>query len=136
MMSLPKVVLDTNALLRCVSRRSKFANVLSRLYAGEYELYVFTEILLEYEEKITELFDVETARSIIGNFPLLENIVAINVHFHLGLIAADEEDNKFVDCAFAANAHYLVTNDKHFNVLKSVSFPLINVITLETLPKN
>lgn len=132
MKPLLKVVLGTNALLRCISRRSQFAPVLSRLYAGEYELFLSTEILLEYEEKMIELFDAETAKAIIGGFPLLENVVDANIHFHLGLIAADEEDNKFVDCAFAANAHYLVTNDKHFGVLQSISFPSINVITLET----
>lgn len=131
MMQSLKVVLDTNALLRCISRRSNFASVLTRLYTGEYQLYVSTEILLEYEEKILEIFDAETAQAIVGSFPLLENVVEANVHFHLGLISADEEDNKFVDCAFAANAHYLVTNDKHFSVLKSMTFPSINVITLE-----
>jgi predicted nucleic acid-binding protein len=84
-----KIVLDTNALLRMISRRSSFAIVLDKLYDGDYELWVSNEILLEYD------------------------------------------DNKFSDCAFAGNVHYLVTNDKHFNVLSTIPFPLINVITLE-----
>lgn len=43
----------------------------------------------------------------------------------------DDDDNKFADCAIAANADYLVTNDKHFNVLKSVAFPKIQIIKID-----
>ncbi|MCB9352648.1 MAG: PIN domain-containing protein [Lewinellaceae bacterium] len=30
----------------------------------------------------------------------------------------DADDNKFLDCAIAAGAEYLVTHDKDFNILK------------------
>lgn len=126
-----RIVLDTNALLRCVSKRSSFAYVVNRLYAEEYELYVSNDILLEYEEKIGDLFDEQTATETLTSFDLLENVVPITVDFYLRTIPKDADDNKFVDCAFACNAHYLVTNDKHYNVLKSLPFPSINVITLE-----
>jgi predicted nucleic acid-binding protein len=39
---------------------------------------------------------------------------------------------KFVDCAISANADYIVSNDKHFNILKSVGFPKIEVVNIET----
>jgi hypothetical protein len=35
-----KVVLDTNALLRSISRRSAFSIILDKLYEGDYELWV------------------------------------------------------------------------------------------------
>ena len=38
---------------------------------------------------------------------------------------------KFVDCAIVASADYLVSEDNHFNVLKDIPFPKVNVITLE-----
>lgn len=47
-----KVVLDTNAILRSISRRSAFSVILDKLYAGIYELWITNDILLEYEEKI------------------------------------------------------------------------------------
>ena len=53
------------------------------------------------------------------------------VYFNLNLITNDEVDNKFADCAFAANADYIVTNDKDFNVLKRIGFPKINVVTID-----
>ncbi len=127
-----KVVSDTNTILRSISRRSAFSIILDKLYEGEYELWVTNDILLEYEEKIADIFSKETAELIIGALSLLPNVKKADIHYHLYLIDIDKDDNKFSDCAFAGNVHYLVTNDKHFNVLKSIPFPAINVITLET----
>ena len=87
--------------------------------------------MLEYEEKITEIFSKEIAELIIGAFSLLPNVKKVDIHFHLNLIVADADDNKFSDCAFAGNAHFLITDDKHFGALKSISFPSINVISLD-----
>jgi len=122
-MPLLKTVLDTNCLLRCISRRSVYKNILDKLYEGAYELCITADILLEYEEKIAEIFSPETAELIVGAFALLHNVKKTDVYFQLNLISVDPDDNKFVDCAFAANAHFLVTNDKHFNVLRTISFP-------------
>lgn len=55
----------------------------------------------------------------------------IEPHFRMELIKADPDDNKFVDCAFAAGADYLVTEDNHFNILKKTAFPKLNLVTLD-----
>lgn len=55
----------------------------------------------------------------------------VDVRYFWNLISADPEDNKFADCALAGNADYLVTNDSHFNVLKQLPFPRINVINID-----
>ena len=39
--------------------------------------------------------------------------------------------NKFVDCAIASNADFIVTNDGHFNVLKNIPFPKVKVISID-----
>ncbi|MEM6319582.1 MAG: PIN domain-containing protein [Bacteroidota bacterium] len=44
------------------------------------------------------------------------------------LIEKDVDDNKFVDCAISGNADYLVTDDKHFKILKQGDFPAVKVI--------
>jgi predicted nucleic acid-binding protein len=46
------------------------------------------------------------------------------------LIEADHDYDKFVDCAFAADAAYIVSEDKHFNILEKVMFPKIFVLKL------
>lgn len=47
------------------------------------------------------------------------------VYYQMNLISSDKDDNKFVDCAFAANADYIITHDHHFNVLTTIPFPRI-----------
>ncbi|MEO8146478.1 MAG: nucleotide-binding protein, partial [Bacteroidia bacterium] len=59
------------------------------------------------------------------------NLVRVNPFFDFRLITGDVDDNKFVNCAVTGSAHYLVTNDKHFNILKSTPFPKINVINID-----
>ena len=41
------------------------------------------------------------------------------------------DDNKFVDCAIAANAKCIVSEDNHFNVLKFIPFPKVEVIGID-----
>lgn len=125
-----RIVLDTNALLRSISRKSKYKIILDKLYENFYELYITNDILLEYEEKITDIFSKETAELIVGSFSLFSNVKKVETYFHLNLIVNDQDDNKFTDCCFAGNTHFLVTDDRHFKVLKSITFPVINVISL------
>lgn len=52
-------------------------------------------------------------------------------YYRWNLIKADPDDNKFADCAIAGRADSLVTNDKHFKVLKDIDFPRVTVVTPE-----
>ena len=46
-------------------------------------------------------------------------------------LVKDADDNKFVDCAVAANAPLIVSHDRHFNVLKDTIFPNVKVISAD-----
>ena len=59
------------------------------------------------------------------------NVMRIVPHFHMELITADPDNNKFVDCAFAANATYIVSNDSHYDVLRDIKFPKLLVLKLQ-----
>lgn len=39
--------------------------------------------------------------------------------------------NKYADAAISNNADYLVTNDAHFNILKQIDFPKVNVLSAQ-----
>ena len=125
------VVLDTNAVLAAVNTRSPYRIILDALFDGIYDAFVSTDTLLEYDEKITEFFDGDVAEDIIGGLLLLPNVCRTDIYFNLNLIDTDADDNKFVDCAFSANVQYIVTNDRHFNVLNRVDFPKLNLIRIE-----
>lgn len=73
-----------------------------------------------------------TILQIIENAP---NVVFITRYFSWNLIKTDPDDNKFVDCAIAGNANYVVSHDKHFKVLETIDFPKVNVIDAEQLKK-
>lgn len=38
---------------------------------------------------------------------------------------------QFVDCAIAANAKCIVTEDNHFNVLRQIPFPKVEVVGID-----
>ena len=63
----------------------------------------------------------------------LETTEIINVSYRWNLISSDADDNKFSDCAIAANADYLVSNDKDFDILKQTPFPSINLLKANNL---
>jgi len=48
----------------------------------------------------------------------LSNVIKTERLFASELIIADLDDNKFVDAYYSGGVHHLVTNDKHFNILK------------------
>lgn len=64
-------------------------------------------------------------------FLSLSTVKKQEVFYKWGLIEIDKDDNKFVDCAVAGNADYLVSNDKHFNCLKQIEFPKLNLVTMD-----
>ncbi|MBI9037991.1 MAG: PIN domain-containing protein [Bacteroidales bacterium] len=103
------------------------------LINGKFTLCVTTDILLEYEEIITRKLGRKVAESVMKVLDNLYNVEYIIKYFFWELIKADYDDNKFVDCSIACNANYLATNDNHFNVLKDLDFPTINIVNLDEL---
>lgn len=103
-----KIVLDTNCLLVSISKYGEAYPVWRGFLEGRFTLCVSTEILEEYEEIIASMTTPD-----------------INPYFHWQLITTDPDDNKFVDCAFAAGAAYIVSDDSHFDVLRDITFPPI-----------
>ena len=130
-MSSIKIVLDTNVLLVSISSRSKYHWIFQELLSGSFVLVITTEILLEYEEIIKRQYNVAVAEDVIRLMLLLPNVVHQQVYFNWRLIGNDPDDNKFVDAYVAGNADLLVTNDRHFDVLKQVAYPPVEVASID-----
>ena len=126
-----RVVLDTNCLLQSISKRSRYYPLWKGFIDGEYELCVTTEILEEYEEIISRYTSPIVGRMVVEAILRANNVRRVDAHFRFGLITADYDDNKFVDCAIIANAQFIVTNDAHFDVLKEIPFPRVCVRTID-----
>lgn len=129
------VVIDTNCLLQIISKKSPYRPIWDAFLDGRYELCVSNEILDEYQEILGQQITPTIAENIVLLILNKSNVRLVDPHFRMGLITADPDDNKFVDCAFAANADYLVSEDSHFDVLKNISFPKLNLVTLDEFLK-
>ena len=123
-----RAVIDTNVLLVSISSRSSYHWLYKSILANTFEIAFSSDILTEYEELISQHWHPDVAVAVIRSLLELPNAIATTVFYQLNLIKNDPDDNKFADCAFTANADYLVTEDKDFDVLKKISFPKINVI--------
>ena len=130
-----RVVLDTNCLLASLSSKSENFRVWKDFQEGKYTLCVSNEILEEYQEIIAKKATPSIAQNVIKAIVESDHVEFIDPHFHVYAIFADPDDNKFVDCAFAANAAFIVSEDSHFDALKTLAFPKVLVVKLKAFIK-
>ncbi|PPD44702.1 MAG: putative toxin-antitoxin system toxin component, PIN family [Methylobacter sp.] len=125
-----RVVLDTNILLVSLPQKSPFRIIFDALLAGKFELIVSNDILGEYAEILSRKTTPVIAHNVVEMLITLPNVHKQDIYYKWNLINADKDDNKFVDCAVAGNADFIVTEDKHFNELKVVEFPKLTVLSI------
>ena len=127
-----KIVIDTNCLLRTLPKKSEYRCLWDAFVYGKFKLCYTTEILNEYEEVLSDYYSGEAAEMVTDTILGVPNTVPVTVYYKWNLITADPDDNKFADCALNSGANFIVSNDKHFNVLKNIAFPKVNVIDIDT----
>lgn len=125
------VVLDTNCLIQMLSRRSKKFIGWDAYRRGLYKLCVSNEILSEYQEIIGRKASSVVAQNVVNEIVHSPYTVFVNPQYRFHLIEQDYDDNKFVDCAIVSGADFIVSDDTHFDVLKNIPFPHIDVIRLQ-----
>lgn len=102
------------------------------LIRGKFSICVSTDILEEYEEILAQFYSDNTSKWVIKTLENLPNVYYITKYYRWNLIYQDPDDNKFVDSALFCGSGYIVTHDKHFNVLKNIDFPTLNIIDIDT----
>ena len=126
-----RVVLDTNVLLVSIATKSRYRVIFDSLINNDLVLIISNEILSEYTEIIGRKTNMMIANNISEMLLSLQNVHKQEVYFRWNLINEDKDDNKFVDCAVAGDVDYLVSNDKHFNCLKKINFPKLNLLNID-----
>lgn len=126
-----RVVLDTNVLLISIARQSKYHPIFKGILNNDFEIVISNEIISEYIEILERKANTTVATNVIEFLINLPNVEKIEVSFRWNLIEQDPDDNKFVDCAIAGRVKYVVTNDQHFNVLKTIPFPKVDIISID-----
>ena len=125
-----RIVLDTNCLIQCVAHHSVYHSVWRSIVTGRNTLCVSNEILFEYNEILQRFFSPQFANAVLDAIEESKFVEFIHPDYRFNLITADPDDNKFVDCAIQANARYIVTNDHHYDVLRQINFPVVDVMAL------
>ena len=126
------IVLDTNCLIQALPTRSQYHRIWTDFLAGKYVLCVSNEILTEYEEILAQHTSPEVAHNVVEAIARHPQTLYHKSFFRFHLLSdIDKDDDKFVDCAITSGADYIVTEDSHFNHLKEIPFPRLNVLTLD-----
>ena len=126
-----RIVLDTNSLLVSIGRKSKYRPIFDALLDGKIKLLLTNEIINEYVEIIEQRANAIVAENISNLLLRSPDVEKVQIYFRWSIITQDADDNKFVDCALNGQANFLVTDDKHFNILKRIGFPPVKVIRTE-----
>lgn len=130
-----RVVLDTNVLLVSIAPKSVYRPIFEALLAKKYQLIVSNDVLSEYQEIFEQRANPIVATNVLEALTNLSNVVRQEIYVKWNIIEVDKDDNKFVDCAIAGNCNYLVTNDKHFNILKEHGNDLVKLININEFMK-
>lgn len=129
------IVLDTNCLLAILPSISPYHQVWTNLLDGKISMCVSNDILEEYMEILSNRTTPEIAKIVVETILQLPFLKRVSPTFFYHLITVDPDDNKFVDCAICGNAELIVTNDAHFDVLKTIPFPKIEIYKLQEFVK-
>ena len=130
-----RIVLDTNVLLISLPHISPYRPIFDNLLSGKFTLLITEDIFQEYLEIIAQKTTPAIADNIGRTLNQLIKVAKDTTFYKWNLLTEDPDDNKFIDCAVSGNAHYIVTNDKHFNILEQIKFPSINVLKADIFLK-
>lgn len=115
------IVADTHVILRGIRSPSGASGyILKEMLRGEIEFTLSTAVVLEYE-------DVLCRPGLLGNPPvatpeevevildaLCSRAKMVSPWFRFRPILDDPKDEIFVECALAAGARYIISDDRHF----------------------
>jgi len=114
-----------------IPKKSIYRPILDALIDGKFNLVLSNDILSEYVEIIERKANAVVANNIAEMLLNLNNLHKVEVYFEWKLINQDPDDNKYSDAAIVGAADFIVSNDQHFKILKSIDFPKVNVIGIE-----
>jgi uncharacterized protein len=120
------VVIDTNVVISMFKRGHPYRPIFDAWVAGQLRWAISAEILLEYEETAARMTHSAYVALVFQTMDAVEtvrqNVDRVSPSFRFHLITHDADDNKFADCAIAAQADLIITADHHFDVLRGSGY--------------
>ena len=125
------LVIDANSLVQMIPSISKHHWLWTYFLEGKYHWAFTTDILLEYEEVFSRWSPINVVHNVIRTIADHPKGVEIEPFYFWKMVDKDKDDNKYIDCAIAASADCLVSNDRHFKVLHNAEFPGIRWLKID-----
>jgi len=112
-------VIDTNVYISAIFWGGKTRKVLELGRNGRISIFTSSEIQAEIETKLKTKFGIEEGEvaQILLDYAMFT--LPIKPLEKISVIDADADDDKFIECAVAAKAGYIVSGDKHLLDLKN-----------------
>lgn len=111
-----RVVLDTNVIVSVLIQPAGIeASVLQLVLRGWVQLVVSDDVLAEYRGVLQREKFAKLAQPARATLAALRDVGESVTPVSRLSVASDEDDNRFLECADAGKANYLVTgNKKHY----------------------
>ena len=111
-----RTVFDSNIYVAAALRPGQYADRwldIATLPSSGLKLYVSAEILAEVQHKLIDRFGFTEpeVKRLTSRIKMTANLVSPKVK--LTVIPDDPDDNAIMECALEANAHLIVSADKH-----------------------
>ncbi len=129
-----KIVIDTNIFVSSFINKNGNPRKLIDLWkTGTITLCLTREIIAEYIEALKR-FDVVKnieIKRLLNLFKKGININFVGILPKLNIIKEDPDDNKFIECAVASHAKYIVSGDSHLTKFKN--YKNIKIVAVEEI---
>jgi putative PIN family toxin of toxin-antitoxin system len=124
----PMVVFDTNVLFSAIGWKGRPDECLELVRQGVVDGATSQALLDELVEKLVEKLSFSEAACVDTLADLLEYLQVVPVTERLTVIAQDDDDNRVLECAVAAQATVIVTGDRR-HLLPLGSYQGIVILT-------
>ena len=116
-----RIVFDSNVYIAAASNPGNYSHIWleeAQRPGSRFQLFVSPEILQEISDKIINKLghSQKDAEKFIKYISSIAQIVHPEVR--IDVVKEDPEDNKIIECALAANAPLIVSNDRHLYQMK------------------
>ena len=134
------VVIDTNVVIsRFLSASGPPAQLFAHWESRAFELLVSEPILAEYARvlryqhlRLRHRMSDEEIDEVVDEFKSVG--VLVEIKEVIEAVEDDPDDNKFIECAIAGQADYIVSGDTHLLSLKQYrNIPILSLILFLTL---
>ena len=113
----PDVVLDTNVLISSLWRGNPW-EVVKRWRDGQFQLVISPSILSEYLDVLGRFVSPDVLQQWVETLTDPTRVRLVEPSDVVSVIREDPTDNRFLECAIAAEADAIVSGDHHLLALK------------------